>query len=50
MQLRKEILKKTQAYQDSTPDPHDTYPGYQRFFSRAAEILGVGRRPTHLRP
>ena len=26
------------------------YPGYQRFFSRAAGIFGVGRRPTHLRP
>ena len=25
------------------------YPGYQRFFSRAAGIFGVGRRPTHLR-
>ena len=22
-----------------------TYPGYQRFFSRAAGIFGVGRRP-----
>ena len=26
-----------------------SYPGYQRFFSRAAGIFGVGRRPTHLR-
>ena len=26
------------------------YPGYQRFFSRAAGIFGVGRRPTHFRP
>ena len=26
------------------------YPGYQRFFSRAVGIFGVGRRPTHLRP
>ena len=26
------------------------YPGYQRFFSRAAGIFGVGRRPTRLRP
>ena len=26
------------------------YPGYQRFFSRAGGIFGVGRRPTHLRP
>ena len=26
------------------------YPGYQRFFSRAAGIFGGGRRPTHLRP
>ena len=25
------------------------YPGYKRFFSRAARIFGVGRRPTHLR-
>ena len=25
------------------------YPGYKRFFSRAARISGVGRRPTHLR-
>ena len=25
------------------------YPGYQRFFSRAAGIFGVGRRPTRLR-
>ena len=24
------------------------YRGYQRFFSRAAGIFGVGRRPTHL--
>ena len=24
------------------------YPGYQRFFSHAAGIFGVGRRPTHL--
>ena len=31
--------------------PYKTiYPGYQRFFSRAAGIFGVGRRPTHLRP
>ena len=22
------------------------YPGYQRFFSRAAEIFGADRRPT----
>ena len=28
----------------------DYYAGYQRFFSRAAGIFGVGRRPTHLRP
>ena len=27
-----------------------SYPGYQRFFSLAAGIFGVGRRPTHLRP
>ena len=27
----------------------DYYAGYQRFFSRAAGIFGVGRRPTHLR-
>ena len=27
-----------------------TYHGYQRFFSRAVGIFGVGRRPTHLRP
>ena len=26
------------------------YPGYQRFFSRAAGIFGVGRRPARLRP
>ena len=26
------------------------YPGYQRFFSRAAGIFGVGRRTTRLRP
>ena len=27
------------------------YPGYQRFFSRAAGIFGFGRRgPTHLPP
>ena len=26
-----------------------TYPGCHRFFSRAARIFGVGRRPTHLR-
>ena len=26
------------------------YPGYHRFFSRAAGIFGVGRRPTNLRP
>ena len=26
------------------------YPGYQRFFSRAAGTFVVGRRPTHLRP
>ena len=26
------------------------YPGYQRFFSRAVGLFGVGRRPTHLRP
>ena len=26
------------------------YPGYQRFFSRAAGSFGVGRRPTCLRP
>ena len=26
------------------------YSGYQRFFSRAVGIFGVGRRPTHLRP
>ena len=25
------------------------YPGYQKFFSRAAGIFGVGRRPTRLR-
>ena len=25
------------------------YPGYQRFFSRAVGIFGVGRRPTHAR-
>ena len=30
---------------------HDLrYPGYQRFFSRAAGNFGVGRRPTRLRP
>ena len=29
--------------------PHLPYPGYQRFFSRAVGIFGVGRRPTHLR-
>ena len=28
----------------------DAYPGYQRFFSRAAGSFGVGRRPTRLRP
>ena len=27
-----------------------TYHGYQRFFSRAVGIFGVGQRPTHLRP
>ena len=27
--------------------PGETYPGYQRFFSRAAGIFGVGQRPTH---
>ena len=26
------------------------YPGYQRFFSRAAGIFGVGQTPTYLRP
>ena len=26
------------------------YPGYHRFFSRAAWIFGICRRPTHLRP
>ena len=26
------------------------YPGYQRFFSRAVGIFGVGRRSIHLRP
>ena len=31
-------------------DRSDPYPGYQRFFSRAVGIFGVGRRPTHLRP
>ena len=30
-------------------EPCSHYPGYQRFFSRAAGIFGVGRRPTHLR-
>ena len=25
-------------------------PGYQRFFSHAARIFGVDRRPTHLQP
>ena len=34
------ILRATRIY----------YPGYQRFFSRAAGIFGVGQRPTHLRP
>ena len=29
---------------------HFFYPGYQRFFSRAAGIFGVAGRPTHLRP
>ena len=29
--------------------PIQSYPGYQRFFSRAVGIFGVGRRPTHLR-
>ena len=27
--------------------PLEKYPGYQRFFSRAVGIFGVGRRPTH---
>ena len=31
-------------------DQNLMYPGYQRFFSRAVGIFGVGRRPTHLRP
>ena len=30
--------------------PNGPYPGYQRFFSRAVGMFGVGRRPTHLRP
>ena len=30
--------------------PVSFYPGYQRFFSRAVGIFGVGRRPTQLRP
>ena len=30
--------------------PSRGYSGYQRFFSRAAGIFGVGRRSTHLRP
>ena len=30
--------------------PTFIYPGYQRFFSRAAGIFGVDLRPTHLRP
>ena len=29
---------------------YEQYPGYQRFFSRAGGIFGVGRRPTYLRP
>ena len=29
--------------------PRLAYPGYRRFYARAAEIFGVGRRPTHLR-
>ena len=29
--------------------PIQSYPGYQRFFSRAVGIFGVGQRPTHLR-
>ena len=32
-----------------TSEQNTQYPGYQRFFSRAAGIFGVGRRPTHLR-
>ena len=28
-----------------SPPPSCFYPGYQRFFSRAAGIFGVGRRP-----
>ena len=30
--------------------PQSDYPGYQKFFARAAGIFGVGCRPTHLRP
>ena len=35
---------------NSYPDSDSFYLGYQSFFSHAAGILGVGRRPTHLRP
>ena len=37
------------AQQTRKFEPSYAYPGYQRFFSRAAGIFGVGRRPTHLR-
>ena len=33
------------AQQTRKFEPSYAYPGYQRFFSRAAGIFGVGRRP-----
>ena len=32
------------------PQKRPQKSGYQRFFSRAVGIFGVGRRPTHVRP
>ena len=43
-------LKTRQRLGSDAKKIRSAYPGYQRFFSRAAGIFSVGRRPTHLRP
>ena len=44
------VEQQTPISPKSRMKPSEGYPGYQRFFSRAAGIFGVVRRPTHLRP
>ena len=42
------LLGSTEDTWQSSAEARFVYPGYQRFFSRAAEIFD--RRPTQLRP